>query len=192
VIRNDSSLKRLPNLSPAVLSTFFRVTHETRKRTRVAEGERNHGATTSNDSASDLPHAGSLRLCISGCVCSTKRLSSPSSSHLNATSDPTNGRSARNAPAHPSGRSSALLLHPFGPRIGRFSYHLFISSRFIPPSWLVAVERLGWSVRSDAIGERRFLRSEENRRLGTGQPSFRSTRAFGRARICPIRTIRTS
>lgn len=74
-----------------------------------------------------------LRLCISGCVCSTKRLSSPSSSHLNATSDPTNGRSA---PAHPSGRSSALLLHPLGPRIlGRFSYHLFISSRFISPSW---------------------------------------------------------
>lgn len=66
-----------------------------------------------------------LRLCISGCVCSTKRPSSPSSSHLSATSDPTNDRSARNAPAHPSGRSSALLLRPFGSRIGCFSIRPF-------------------------------------------------------------------
>lgn len=41
---------------------------------------------------------------------STRRPSSPSSSHLNATSDPTDGGSAWNAPAHPSERSSALLL----------------------------------------------------------------------------------
>lgn len=49
-------------------------------------------ATTSNhdDEPQLSPHTGSLRLCISGCVCSTKRPSSPSSSHLNATSDPTN------------------------------------------------------------------------------------------------------
>lgn len=67
--------------------------------------------------------------------------SSPSSSHLNATSDPTNGRSARNAPAHPSGRSSALLLRPFRPRIGRFSSSFFsTSSYFIPPSWISRVD----------------------------------------------------
>lgn len=81
-----------------------------------------------------------LRLCISGCVCSTKRPSSPSSSHLNATSDPTNACSARNAPAHPSGRSSALLLRPFGPRIGCFSHLIFYfstSSRLIPSGWYV-------------------------------------------------------
>lgn len=65
-----------------------------------------------------------LRLCISGCVCSTKR------SLLSVFVAPEcdlrpHGRSARNAPAHPSGRSSALLLRPFRPRIGCFSSSFF-------------------------------------------------------------------
>lgn len=67
-----------------------------------------------------------LRLCISGCVCSTKRaLLSVFVAPERRPPTPRTARSARNAPAHPSGRSSALLLRPFGSRIGCFSHPIF-------------------------------------------------------------------
>lgn len=79
-----------------------------------------------------------LRLCISGCVRSTRR---PSSSVFVAPE-----RDLRphgwwwNAPAHPSERSSALLLRPFETGIGTSSSLFLLSLSFsLSPSLLLSL-----------------------------------------------------
>jgi len=121
MLRPSLSVKRLISQSrdPRNNLTF----KQAERRWRKLPGW-SHVATTSNPSG-QLASRQHFDFAFLGAFARLSVLSSPSSSHLNATSDPTNGRSARNAPAHPSGRSSALLLRPFRPRIGCFSSSFF-------------------------------------------------------------------